>query len=168
MNQVVPRFRKSDDGIFLIIVSSYLEFVRLRNYFKSERDDFIGLSEYSKSTIEAITKFKKRGSKFLLYTERHYFYNAYVFYPYLVLIKNRTPIRDFKVNQVVFYTLPENSFFYQTVAGRMGIVKEKYAYARVLSLFSVFDALKLERIVGTKRCKILLEADQSTHLLETG
>lgn len=46
VNEVCPRFKKSEDGKFLIIVSSYLDFVRLRNHFTNGREDFKGVSEY--------------------------------------------------------------------------------------------------------------------------
>ncbi|KAG2383448.1 hypothetical protein C9374_004119 [Naegleria lovaniensis] len=153
VNAVFPRFKNSMDGRFLIIVSSYLDFVRLRNYFDMCNIPFFGISEYTEKTKNVLTKFRQDSANFLVYTERHFYYHA-------------PKLADFKINQIVFYSLPENAFIYE-IFGKKGInIRSQYPSCRILSLFTTFDALKLERIVGTQRCKHLLTSDTDINLID--
>nr|CAG4715943.1 unnamed protein product [Naegleria fowleri] len=153
VNTVFPRFKNSMDGRFLIIVSSYLDFVRLRNYFDMCNIPFYGISEYTEKTKNVLSKFRQDSANFLVYTERHFYYHA-------------PKLSDFKINQIVFYSLPENAFVYE-IFGKKGInIRSQYPSCRMLSLFTTFDALKLERIVGTKRCKHLLTSDTDINLID--
>ncbi len=153
IKHIFPRFKKSSSGRFIIVVSSYLDYVRVRNYFNSERIQFFGLSEYTENTRNQLSKFRKEDTRYLLYTERHFYYHA-------------PKLKEFKVNQIFFYSLPENDFIYQAFVERAGAIAKTYDACRVLSLYSTFDALKLERIVGTERCKALLTDEQNVHLIQ--
>jgi hypothetical protein len=55
---------------------------------------------------------------------------------------------------------------YQSVAERAAVIRKKYAQCKILALYTLFDALKLERILGTKRAKAIMEADQTTHIFD--
>jgi len=153
VNTVFQRFKNSADGRFLIIVSSYLDFVRLRNYFDMCNIPFYGISEYTEKTKNVLTKFRQDSANFLVYTERHFYYHA-------------PKLSDFKINQIVYYSLPENEIIYEIFAKKGINIRAQYPACRILSLFSTFDALKLERIVGTKRCKYLLTSDSDINLIE--
>lgn len=65
----------------LIFVSSYYEFLRLKQYFaKTEVDSYVSLvSEYSakKKVQQALTRFNRGDTPFLLLTERAYYFNMY-------------------------------------------------------------------------------------------
>lgn len=61
---------------------------------------------------------------------------------------------------MVFYALPDNPVFYKEVAG--GFLLSTVAGGRVDAgdcrvrvLFSKWDAMKVERVVGTKRVKVM-------------
>jgi U3 small nucleolar RNA-associated protein 25 len=153
--QVYPRMKQSSDGIFLILVSTYLDFVRIRNFFDEDHVPFFGVSEYSENARNVLSKHRAQGStaNYLLYTERHYYFHA-------------PRLKDFKVNQIVFYTLPENDFVYRSFATRGVSLLQKFENCRVLSLFCKYDALKLERVVGTKRCQTLIHSETNTHLFD--
>lgn len=153
VNTVFPRFKNSVDGRFLIVVSSYLDFVRLRNFFDMCNIPFHGISEYTEKTKNVLTKFRQDCANFLVYTERHFYYHA-------------PKLSDFKINQIVYYSLPENAFIYEIFAKKAINIRTQYPSCRILSLFSTFDALKLERIVGTKRCKHLLSTDTDINLID--
>eukprot|EP01080_Neovahlkampfia_damariscottae_P008125 gene8125-12585_t len=107
-----PKLNKVTDGEFLIICSSYLDFIRLKNYFEDRREDYTGLSEYTDNTRTSLQQFKKQNLRFLLYTERHFYFNGI------------SP-KDFPVNHVIFYTLPENAFMYTSFAAKC-IAKRKF------------------------------------------
>ena len=59
-----------------IVVSSYLDFIHLRNYMKKQEMEFVPMSEYTKSSniSRGRTKFFHSGAQFLLYTERIHFF----------------------------------------------------------------------------------------------
>jgi U3 small nucleolar RNA-associated protein 25 len=153
VEHIFPRFKKSSSGRFLIIVSTYLDFVRVRNYFNSERIQFYGLSEYTENSRNLLSKFRKENTRYLLYTERHFYYNA-------------PKLKDFKVNQIFFYSLPENDFIYQAFAERAATIVQTYEACRILSIYSIFDALKLERLIGTDKCRDMLLDKQNVHLIQ--
>lgn len=61
---------------------------------------------------------------------------------------------------VVFYALPDNPVFYREVAGgfllrTVGEGKVEAGAVRVRVLFSRWDAMRLERVVGTKRVRVM-------------
>ena len=65
------------------------------------------------------------------------------------------------VRKVVFYALPENQIFYQEVVRDfLGLMIEQGeldpAEASVRTVFSKWDGLRLERVVGTKRVGAML------------
>ena len=76
-------------------------------------------------------------------------------------------MRDFKrVNQFVFYNVPENAFIYKAIANRGAGIYPHHKTCRILSLYSKYDALKLERIIGTRRSQTLLSAEGTVHMFD--
>lgn len=137
----------------LLFIPSYFEFVRIRNYLQSlsTKQDFQfgSISEYTslKETTRARSHFFYGRYSLLLYTERAHHFHRYV-------------IRGVKT--VSMYGLPHNPVFYREIAGgylaksiEEGIIST--AEAHVDCLFDRWDALKLERIVGSDRIGALLK-----------
>ena len=164
---------KSSPTGTLIFVPSYTSFLRLRNYLTTSLSTaaisltFAALSEYTPTPelARARSHFLSGRHSTLLYTERlHHF--------------RRLNLKG--VKQVIFYGLPENPLFYSEILGWLAATEEfertKRADAtragetarksngatgkgKVRALFSKWDVLKLERIVGTERVGRLVAGD---------
>lgn len=132
----------------LVFIPSYFDFVRVRNYMEKHDHSFVVLSEYtSQSQVSrGRTYFADGRSKIMLYTQRlHHF--------------RRFNIKGCK--NIVFYGLPDNPRFYQEIVRFLArTVVEKGIdpdLLRVQVIYSKWDSLKLERVVGTNRVGALVE-----------
>jgi U3 small nucleolar RNA-associated protein 25 len=147
-SSILPSLLKSKLGKgTLIFVSSYLEFVRLRNHLSTSPTtaslSFGAISEYTPVRDVARTRshFRTGRHSVLLYSERAHHFRRYK-------LKG--------VERVIFYSLPENPIFWSEVAeSLMPDFAQRTDRSRgsVRALFSRWDVLKLERIVGTSRVR---------------
>lgn len=144
------RSAKSQKGT-LLYATSYADFVRLRNHLSTAPDatnlSFGSVGEYTpvKEVMRARSHFLSGRHALLLYSERAHHHFRY---------------RLKGVRRVIFYNVPENPIFWAEVVGLLGIGMEAdiesgkgktSTKGAVRALFSKWDAMKLERIVGTER-----------------
>ncbi|PFX26374.1 Digestive organ expansion factor [Stylophora pistillata] len=159
INKVLPDFKGSLMGHTAIFVPSYFDFVRLRNYFKREGIDCAQISEYSqpKEIQRARTYFQQGKRPFLLFTERFYFFYRY-------------RIRGIK--NIIFYELPHYSMFYAEILNfmdtRSNQSKSQMNPVTCTVLYTKSNALRLARVVGSRRCGHMISSDSHVHMLVTG
>ncbi|KAF5102633.1 hypothetical protein D0Z03_000378 [Geotrichum reessii] len=151
---VLPSLQRGNPEGTLIFIPSYLDFTRIRNYMDKENFSFSAISEYSSVSQlgRARTYFRNGTSKYLLYTERlHHF--------------RRFDIRGART--VVFFGVPENSRFYEEVTRFLGrtVVEDQVdiSMVHVRAIYSQWDALKLERIVGSERIGVMYKGSGETY-----
>ncbi|RWR84239.1 U3 small nucleolar RNA-associated protein 25 [Cinnamomum micranthum f. kanehirae] len=138
--KVFPRIKDSIQGGTMLFISSYFEFVRIRNFLKSQNASFCLLGEYTKPSdiSRARVWFFNGTRKIMLYTERAHFYHRY-------------KIRG--MQNLIIYSLPERKEFYPEIVNMLEGSKNMSCTV----LFSRLDNLRLERIVGTEAANKMLD-----------
>ena len=164
VTHIFPALKASYDssGHVLIVAPSYYDFLRLRNHFKAHHYNHAALSEYSSNSNVSRhrSNFYHGRVKFLLLTERFYFYRRY-------LIRGAA--------HLVFYALPQYSSCYEELVNAMGVGVAVHADAAgsevgggggglCVALYCAYDGRELERIVGTQRSLTMLTGDRATYL----
>ncbi|KAL6508500.1 hypothetical protein OROHE_021633 [Orobanche hederae] len=141
--KVFPKIKDSVQHGVMIFISSYFEFVRLRNYLKSQAASFCLFGEYIKrNDISRVRgQFFRGDKKIMLYTERAHFYYRY-------------KIRG--VQNLIIYSLPERKEFYPEIVKLL----EESDSMNTRVLFSRLDQLKLERIVGSAAAKRMVDSEK--------
>lgn len=138
----------------LIFVSSYFDYVRLRNYFRREKLSFTQICEYTEDNKVAKARqlFYFGARQFLLYTERCHFYNRYK-------IKG--------IRNIIFYDPPLFSKFYTELVNMLTPELQGKKMAddprdfEATTLFSNHDTLQLGAILGYSNAVKLIETKKS-------
>ncbi|KAJ2083891.1 rRNA-binding ribosome biosynthesis protein utp25 [Coemansia sp. RSA 988] len=152
-DQILPGLQKTtmSDNHTVIFVSSYFDFVRIRNYCKGKDCSFAAISEYSTKTeaMQARRRLYDGSLQFILYSERAHFYHRY-------------PIKG--IRHMVFYSLPDRPRYYSELVNLMLTSNDESVSPEQLScvtFYTKYDQLKIERIAGTKLAPQLLSGERS-------
>lgn len=150
--QLYPRMRESAAHGQLVVVPSYLDFVRLRRFLDDADAQWDAITEYTppKEAAQLRAHFSAGRRRLLLYTERAHFYHRYTLHG----------ARD-----IVFYQLPCHARYYAELLNMVALRDAADKHATVTVLFDGRDALQLERVVGTSRAKrMLVPGEQDTFM----
>ncbi|KAI7752589.1 hypothetical protein M8C21_018611 [Ambrosia artemisiifolia] len=145
--KVFPKIKDSVQGGIMLYISSYFEFVRVRNFLKSQDASMCLVGEYTKEEDKSCSRtcFFHGGKKIVLYTERAQFYYRY-------------KIRG--IQNLIIYSLPERKEFYHEIVNML----DESQSVNCTVLFTRFDILRLERIVGAAAAKQMVASDKSTFI----
>ncbi len=157
--RILPQIRKQKHT--MIFIPSYFDFVSVRNLLLKKEIEFVSVTEYAR--VSEISRGRARfiqGLKpLMLYTGRAHFFQRYT-------IKG--------VRHLILYGLPEHGEFYSGLVNDLNAGLERgnddddemdmAAPLSCLSVFTKYDALALERIVGTEHCNRMIKGDKSTYL----
>jgi hypothetical protein len=138
-----------NDGT-LIVIPSYFDYLRVQKFFtkaiQTEEINVVNVSEYTKETrgIKYRKHFYTGRAQIMMITERYHFYK-------------RIRIRGIK--SVIWYGPPLFPQLYSEIANW---VEEG---GSILTLYTKYDSLNLEGIVGRNRCEAMLTSEKTTHSL---
>lgn len=124
----------------IVYIPSYFDFLRLRKFFDDQiRANVTELTEYSteKEQRKALGQFSALERNVLLVTERFYFFKRY-------FVKH--------AEALVYYSPPLFPTFYSDLVNRLSASSPN---AAVLCSYCKYDAIELERIVGTTRVRMI-------------
>ena len=151
MSTVLPALKTNHGGSghVLIYIPSYFDFVRLRNYAKARHLSCVYCSEFTSNSMlsRGRSSFFHGEVKFMLVTERFHFFKRYA-------------LRG--VEHVIFYGLPTYEQFYVDFLNLLPTAAGGAHAATVMALYSKFDSMELERIIGTQRTTKLMQAHTPT------
>ncbi|OWM86976.1 hypothetical protein CDL15_Pgr016012 [Punica granatum] len=141
--KVFPKIKDSVQGGIMLFASSYFEYVRIRNFLKSQNASFCLLGDYTKQSDISRSRvwFFEGRRKIMLYTERAHFYHRY-------------KIRG--IQNLIIYSLPERKEFYPEIVNMLN----GSDIMTCTVLFSKFDQLRLERIVGSLASKRMVTSEK--------
>lgn len=156
-NTILPGIMRTtsyEDG-FLIFIPSYFDYLRVKDYMKNNSKVLFGsIDEYSTQSKLTRTRqnFASGRTKILLYTERLHHFRRFE----IAGVKN-----------VLMYGVPSNPIFYKELVRFIGVSIFKEVadlnLSFVKTLYSKWDAMSLERIVGKERASVLCNAVNSTY-----
>ncbi|KAJ3269432.1 rRNA-binding ribosome biosynthesis protein utp25 [Terramyces sp. JEL0728] len=150
LTRVLPTLRRSlvEQSNTLIIIPSYFDFVRVRNYLKEHNYNTGAISEYtSRSKVDRTRNYFKAGDiKFLLYSERYHYF--------------RRPILK-GVRHIVFYGCPVFEYYAELVNM---LDNDNFNESTCTLVFSQYDKLALERIIGNERADRLIKSQKDAFM----
>ena len=158
---VLRKIDRNQQPFTLIFVPSYLEFVSLRNFLlKREADYFVSVTEYSRHTevSRGRARFGQGRKSIMLYTGRAHFFH-------------RHAIRG--VRHVIWYGLPSDPSVYHQVIDWCHDEETQTRHSKavpessVLTLYTSYEALALERIVGHSHCSRMTKGNKKTFFFAT-
>ncbi|WKX98184.1 hypothetical protein Q1695_013678 [Nippostrongylus brasiliensis] len=133
-----------------VVIPSYFDFVRVRNYFKRSEESFVACHEYAPKSkiLRARDLFFHKHKKVLLVTERYYFFN-------------RKPIKG--MQKIVFYQLPSHPDLYSELIN-MASCEESNRFSSIL-FYCQYDRIRLQNTFGTEFANSVMSSPRSAHVI---
>ena len=157
---MMPKYKKDSMYHTCVFVSSYFDFVKVRNWFKSADLDCSEVSEYSrdKKIAEARDMFYHNEKHFLLYTERSHFYRRF---------------RLKGIRHLIFYQPPTFGWMFSELCN---LLQKSYQNPRggtdsnmsISVLYTKYDVQRLSLSVGTDTAASILSSTKTVHVLQPG
>ena len=179
--QVFPRLKVAASSNTMLFIPSYFNFVRVRNYFQSTNVPFVSCCECvlvphaHREPLTALSGTPRHLT--LLAREANSFTDACRFLcapsdstsiegtvllvssvRSVLLMTARFRIRG--IGSVVFYSIPQYGNFYSEILNMVGSDEA----GSVIVMFSKFDALPMERLLGRKSARRCLKGSKSSYL----
>ncbi|KAI0242266.1 rRNA-binding ribosome biosynthesis protein utp25 [Massospora cicadina] len=151
-DSILPAIRRkiAAGGNVLLFIPSYFDFTRVRNYLAEHEYTFGQVSEYTDKPNMTRDRMAFASSKIrlLLYTGRCHFYRRF---------------KSKGADQIVFYGLPDYGSHYPELINSANPPNPHGLdpQVQVTSLFTIYDTLKLERILGMARTQKACHGVQS-------
>jgi U3 small nucleolar RNA-associated protein 25 len=119
----------------------------MKEYFEAHNYSFIAICEYDdKPTVDRARHFFAQGEhKYMLYTERVHFFRRY---------------KLMGLTHLVFYQPP---VFEETYAELVNQI-EQPLNASCLVVYSAYDKMALERVVGSTRCSTMIDGEKEAYM----
>ncbi|XP_071454121.1 U3 small nucleolar RNA-associated protein 25 homolog [Hetaerina americana] len=159
-NKILPQYKDKITKHVMIYVPQYFDYVRIRNYLKSEDASFVQICEYAKDgrVAQARDFFFHGKSHFLLYSERFHFFRR---------------VRVKGIKHIIFYQPPTYPHFYSELCNFMQASYQRKnqqdSHVSVAILYSQQDVEQLAGIVGSDRAaKMITAVDRNVHMFVTG
>eukprot|EP00980_Cylindrotheca_fusiformis_P014247 scaffold3768_cov94-Cylindrotheca_fusiformis.AAC.1 len=157
---ILPQLLRQKQKHTMVYVASYFDFCSLRNLLLKRELPFVSVHEYSRTTEvnRGRARFLQGRSPMLLYTGRCNFFHRHI-------IKG--------VRHLIFLGLPEHAEFYSSHVNEIqtnnAVLEEEDPEAAAtvsscLVLCTRYEALALERIVGSDNCTRMLKSPKSTFM----
>mmetsp|Transcript_9300 Transcript_9300/g.12014 ORF Transcript_9300/g.12014 Transcript_9300/m.12014 type:complete len:276 (+) Transcript_9300:1458-2285(+) len=153
------RFAYFRDTIFeklkprtILFVPLYEDFLKIRNLLHERLSSYVAVHEYSRPSevSRGRARFFRGERDILLYTGRAHFFFRY-------------HLRG--CHHLCLYGLPNHSHHYVEIASFLGEAALEGVQTSCTSLFTKFDQFSLQRIVGTKHYKQMLQTPKETFVL---
>lgn len=147
----------------LIFIPSYFDFVRVSDHFEQQQLSYVSISEYSsgKEIAKARQQFHSGKRSFLLVTERFHFYRRYVLRGAQTVVFYALPDHEQYFSEVVSFPFANSTSIVEALRGD-GEAGTDTDDVSVQALYSRYDLLRLQRIVGDKTARRMVEEERST------
>lgn len=158
VKSILPQILESEQKHTMVYIPSYFDFCSLRNAFLKRDLPFVSVHEYSRTSevSRGRARFLQGRKPIMLYTGRSHFFH-------------RHNIKG--VKHLVFLGLPEHPEFYSQHVNQIVTVENEpseddvvASVSSCLVLCTKYEAIALERIVGSANCSRMLKSDKSTFM----
>lgn len=157
VKSILPQILRHKQKHTMVYVPSYFDFCSLRNYLLKRDISFVSVHEYSRTSevTRGRARFLQGRKPLMLYTGRCNFFH-------------RHNIKG--VRHLVFLGLPEHPEFYSDLVNEIvtttddSDIEATATGSSCVVLCSRFEALALERIVGSSNCARMLKSEKSTFM----